>query len=173
MGCDGGDSYAAFRWMKFNEITDETCSIYQAIGHTNGQECSAMEFCRNCAPGEACTVPPQYRVYHVDEYGSVIGEEAMLQEVFQRGPIACGIDATPLHEYTGGILCDTTGSTKTDHLVSVVGWGEEDGQKYWLVRNSWGNYWGENGFFRICRGVNNLGLEQFCSWATPLDTWTD
>jgi len=41
------------------------------------------------------------------------------------------------------------------------------------VRNSWGTHWGENGFFRVCRGVNNINIESDCAWATPKDTWTN
>lgn len=58
------------------------------------------------------------------------------------------------------------------HDVSIVGYGVEDGNKYWLVRNSWGTHWGESGFFRVCRGVNNIAIESDCAWATPKDTWT-
>jgi cathepsin X len=58
------------------------------------------------------------------------------------------------------------------HDVSVVGWGIQEGIKYWVVRNSWGANWGEGGFFRIVKGINNLNLESNCSWAVPKDTWT-
>jgi len=160
--------------MHHEPITDETCSIYMARGWTNGEGCSAMQKCRNCSPGEACFVPDQYRVYQVDEYAQIEGEEAMMQEIYQRGPIACGI-AVPdlLEEYTSGIYCDETGDTSIVHDISVVGYGEENGQKYWMVRNSWGTYWGEQGFFRVCRGTNNIAIESDCAWATPVDTWTE
>ena len=90
-GCHGGFALNAFKWMSENETTDETCSIYRARGHDNGIACSAMTMCRNCSPGEACFVPDKYHVYGVEEYGSVTGEEAMKQEIYQRGPLACGI----------------------------------------------------------------------------------
>merc|ERR1712176_246582 len=173
-GCHGGEAYNAFEWMSKNEVTDRTCSIYRARGLDNGQKCSAMNVCRNCSPGEACVVPDQYLVYGVDEFGEVKGEENMMQEIAQRGPIACGI-AVPdaLENYTGGIFCDDTGDMNIVHDISIVGYGVEDGQKYWMVRNSWGTHWGEQVFFRVCRGTNNIAIESDCAWATPKDTWTD
>jgi len=97
----------------------------------------------------------------------------MQQEIYQRGPIACGI-AVPdaLENYTSGIFDDKTGDMDIVHDISVVGWGVEKGTKYWTVRNSWGSHFGEQGFFRVIRGVNNINIESACSWATPLDTWT-
>ena len=130
--------------------------------------------CRNCEPGEACYVPPSYYQYGVDEYGHVKGEEAMMNELMQRGPFACSI-AVPegLDEYEGGIFYDITGDIHTVHEVSVVGWGEQNGIPYWRIRNSWGSHWGEDGFFRVVRGSNNIAVESSCYWATPIDTWTE
>jgi len=89
--CHGGEPYNAYEWMANNEVTDETCSIYMGRGLDNGQTCSSMIKCRNCNPGEACFVPDQYLVYNVDEYDVLEGEENMKQEIYQRGPISCGI----------------------------------------------------------------------------------
>jgi len=174
LGCHGGNAILAFEWMQTHEITDETCSSYIARGLDNGQQCSPMTHCRNCNPGEACFVPDEYHYYKSDQFGPVSGEADMLQEIYQRGPIACGT-AVPdaLEEYTGGVFCDTTGDMDIVHDISIVGFGEtEEGEKYWTVRNSWGTHWGENGFFRVCRGTNNLNIESDCSWVTPVDTWT-
>jgi len=84
----------------------------------------------------------------------------MMNEIYSKGPIACGISATSdFLSYKGGIINDTTGNTTITHAVEIVGWGVENGTKFWKVRNSFGTYWGENGFFRIVKGVNNLGIE--------------
>merc|ERR1711998_674672 len=116
--------------------------------------------CMNCAPhSKTCNVPKNYKVYNTDEYGKVSGEQAMMQEIYQRGPIACGV-----YE-------DTTGDMDIVHDISIVGFGVENGTKYWTVRNSWGTHYGESGFFRVVRGINNIAIESDCAWATPLDTW--
>jgi len=82
-GCYGGENIDAFEWMKNNNVTDRTCSIYQGRGWTNGQSCSPMEMCRNCYPGEACVVPKWgYHQYQIAEFGRVTGEQAMMQEIY-------------------------------------------------------------------------------------------
>merc|ERR1711957_1109745 len=90
----------------------------------------------------------------------------MGKEIHTRGPIACNIDAGPIVNYRTGIV--STASNITDHVISVVGWGKDSSQGlYWLVRNSWGEYWGEHGFVRVKEGALNLGSE--CYWATLRD----
>ncbi len=172
-GCHGGDAQQVFEWLHDNEIADETCSIYRGRGLDNGDKCSPSIKCKNCMPGKPCFVPDKYLIYKIDEFGPVKGEEAMMQEIYQRGPIACGV-AVPqaLEDYKSGIFHDKTGDMNIVHDISVVGFGVENGVKYWTVRNSWGQHFGEEGFFRVVRGINNINIESACSWGTPKDTWS-
>eukprot|EP01084_Bolivina_argentea_P016988 31721_1 len=62
-----------------------------------------------------------------------------------------------------GIFNDTSGDISQDHAISILGYGIDLNTKYWIGRNSWGTFWGYNGYFRITRGINNLGRS---SWAT-------
>merc|ERR1712066_738254 len=85
---------------------------------------------------------------------------------YHRGPIACGIDANPLLNYESGII--KTEGEGVDHVISVVGWGKDDKDgQYWIVRNSWGEYWGEMGYVRVAFGA--LLVEEQCAWAVPSD----
>ena len=175
LGCNGGNSLTAYQYIKDYGISDETCSPYQARGHTNGLGCSEDIYCRNCDRSKGCWVPERWDYYTVDEFGSIPSRDelAIMNEVHQRGPVTCGIDANYILEYNGGILHANTTDFDIDHLVSIVGWGVEDGVKYWWVRNSWGTYWGNAGFFKIVRGINHLGIEEDCTFAVPVDTWTE
>lgn len=106
-------------------------------------------------------------------HGTVSGEADMMEEIYTYGPIACGMSSSSLSNYTKGSILDVQGSKKADHFVMVYGWGEENGQKYWEVRNSWGPNWGDSGNFRISKGKNTLGIETRCYWASVRDTWTN
>jgi cathepsin X len=161
-GCHGGDPITVYQFIHENGIPEETCQLYAAEGHDTGRTCNAIDVCMDCAPGSStCTAVDEsvYYSYGVDEYGLVNGTEAMINEL-QRGPIACTVAVTDGFEnYDGGVFEDTTGDTSMDHSISLIGYGtDESGVDYWIGRNSWGTYWGEGGFFKIVRGVNNLGI---------------
>ena len=91
----------------------------------------------------------------------------MQKEIYARGPISCGIDASAILEYQSGIAVHKGLLETVDHVISVVGWGKENDQQYWIVRNSWGEYWGEMGYIRVAKGNNALHLEDQCAWAVP------
>jgi len=162
--CNGGFAHSAYSFVEKYGITDSSCAPYQA----QCLSCSRENTCKSCAHDGTCNAVANPTKYFVKEFGQVKGEKSMMAEIQERGPIACGIAVTKdLFEYNGGIFKDNTGDKAVRHLISVVGWGEEDGQKYWIVRNSWGSYWGEQGFLRLARGINNLNIENDCYWATP------
>merc|ERR1712039_749374 len=130
--------------------------------------CSAANIARTCGSfgqeGGSCKGLSQYPNATVSDYGSISGGAAMMKEIYHRGPIACGIDAAPLLNYETGVM--TQPSEDSDHVVSVVGWGKDiEKGRYWIVRNSWGEYWGEMGYVRV--GFGALNLEDQCSWAVP------
>ena len=61
----------------------------------------------------------------------------MMQEIYQRGPIACSIAVTQeMEDYTGGLFEDKTGDQDITQWISFVGFDEENGAPFWFVRNS-------------------------------------
>jgi len=80
------------------------------------------------------------------------------------GPLAVALNAEPLQFYEGGILdlgadeCDPAG---LNHGVTLVGYGVENGTEYWIVKNSWGSRWGEEGYFRFALGKGVCGINTY------------
>jgi cathepsin X len=131
-----------------------------------------MTTARTCETfGKECVALSDYPNISIADYGTIDGGNftAMQKEIYKRGPIACGMASGPIHNYETGIATEVTNNT--DHVVSVVGWGTDaEVGKYFVVRNSWGEYWGEYGYFNVKFGSLGLGMGRaHCSWATIKD----
>eukprot|EP00934_Nitzschia_sp_Nitz4_P005075 Nitzschia sp. Nitz4//scaffold9_size221794//12291//13636//NITZ4_001313-RA/size221794-snap-gene-0.85-mRNA-1//1//CDS//3329560902//5065//frame0 len=188
--CHGGSHTGVYDFVKQRGyIPYDTCLPYLACSAESEEgicehvdtSCSAVTTCKTCdtfaGMGGACTEIDFFPNATVAEYGrySILTSptdivQRLKAEIYARGPVATGVNAEPLVKYAGGIVKDTAiWRMMVNHIVSIVGWGheEETGDDYWIVRNSWGQYWGEMGFFRILAGHNSLGIEMEAAWATP------
>jgi len=168
------------------------CSPDSTIGFCPSVDtsCSSINICRTCTnpiKGGHCRDITSFPNATIAEYGIYKSPsiQTIKSEIYARGPVAVGIAGVYLHNYTGGIILHDADlvDLQTTHAVSIVGWGttrnystdstgkDDGGVDYWIVRNSWGEYWGELSFFRIEMGWNLLGIETEITWATP-DTFT-
>lgn len=174
--CNGGNSLAAFASVKNSTtgFTDTTCSPYEGVNIANwGESECADRMCKTSdLYGQSYWVNGT-RVM-VDKFGAVEASDfdALMSEVYQRGPVACYMYAhsDSFEDYTGGIITDDTKYEGITHVVVLVGWGTDPvtGLDYWVLRNSFGTFWGEAGFYRVQRGINAFNMESgVCEWATP------
>ena len=144
-------------------MVPESCHPYTARnGDCNTCDLNTLEF-----------------VYKVKDYGYIGGaygksnEALMMLELHKNGPIVVSFE--PDYEfmhYSEGIYSTLAKMEKTDdwekvdHSVLCVGWGENEDGKFWIVQNSWGELWGEKGYFRIKRGNNEANIESMGEYAT-------
>ena len=93
---------------------------------------------------------------------------ADLQSAVAQQPVSVTIQADKLcfQMYSSGVLNNEKCGTSLDHAVAAVGYGNEDGQDYWLVRNSWGSSWGLNGYIKIAavEGPGICGIQMDSLW---------
>jgi cathepsin F len=151
-GCLGGIPHNAFNYaMKYGLIPSLN---YPYIGFRS-----------------YCRYNSNYAVARVTGYRSAgtYDEEKIKEMLYKVGPLAITINARTLQYYRGGILdipyqyCPYA----PNHGVNIVGYGVTTlGQKYWIIRNTWGTTWGEQGYFRIARGKGLCGINQYVFSAT-------
>ena len=74
-------------------------------------------------------------------------ESAMINHVLTKGPLAVSLDASRFEFYKSGIYTDCSTPITINHAVQIVGVNVEEG--YWIIRNSWGSDWGDNGYMKL------------------------
>lgn len=149
-GCNGGLPESAYEDMLMQGMGLERESDY------------AYE-----AVDDSCRAKQSKEIVYIDDWTSISEDEDQIAAALMKyGPLAIGINASYMQMYSGGIsnppFCDPTA---LDHGVGIVGFGEENGTKYWVVRNSWGGAWGEEGYYRIIRGEGKCGLNSMVTTA--------
>lgn len=175
-GCDGGEEDEAFRywksrgWVTGDEYgNNKWCRPYSFAMCAHHVKVENLPDCIGEFPTPKCEktcVSESGRNYDEDktyakEWYTVSGEDDIANEISQNGPVVTGFTVyEDFMTYREGIYEHQTGSDLGGHAVRIIGYGEENGTKYWLVSNSWNNYWGEDGRFRILKGVNHCGFEE-------------
>ncbi|THF98869.1 zingipain-2-like [Camellia sinensis] len=138
-GCSGGSMDTAFQFIQQNNgLTSEDNYPYIAQDNT-------------CDSTKTATSVVQITGYN---YVPSSNEQALRQAVAQQ-PISVAIDSSGqnFQLYSSGVFAGPCG-TNLDHAVTIIGYGTTtDGTNYWLVKNSWGSNWGENGYMKIERDV--------------------
>lgn len=183
--CHGGSVVGPYQWLKGisdstgSGISYETSQPYMACSSESGEgfcgdadwTCTPQNVARTCSTftsnGGSCVPLAKYPNATISDFGEISGADSMAKEIMENGPIACGIDAVPLLKYQGGIISEQ--GNGIDHVISVVGWGNQGATEYWIVRNSWGEFWGDMGYVYVEKGHNALYLESQCAWATVKD----
>lgn len=171
-GCDGGYPYLAAKYGEDVGFVAESCDTYkdddvQQGTCTNDQQCAQTRY-----------FAKDYK--YVGGYYGGCSEVEMMKEIKERGPVMVAFEApVSLFYYHGGIFTGpdpekqeegtATEWQHTNHAVVAVGWGVDEDKpdpknngepmKYWIIKNTWGDDWGEGGYFKIRRSTDECGIE--------------
>lgn len=145
-GCNGGQMEGAFKYViEHGQCTNDEYPYTSGTTKTGGS-------CQSCSP-----------VVEMASCSDVKPNDQMsLRAAVAQQPVAVAIEADTRYfqSYSGGILTSSSCGTNLDHGVLAVGYGTENGQDYWLVKNSWSSSWGDHGYVKIGRSssTNDPGI---------------
>merc|ERR1719162_1344639 len=200
-GCGGGDITSPWEFIKKGAVTGGEYKGTGSLGegfcsdfslphcHHHGPQ-GSDPYPAEGAPGCPSASSPQcptscaasakapHNDFESDKIGfegevlQVSGADNIARAIMEGGPVETAFSVySDFANYTDGIYHHTEGSQLGGHAVRIVGWGVEDGEKYWKVANSWNPHWGEKGYFRIRRGINDCGIEDMVTASSATAKW--
>ncbi|KAM9979946.1 hypothetical protein ACTFIZ_006192 [Dictyostelium cf. discoideum] len=140
-GCEGGWMNPCFDYIQKKGISNEHDYMYTGF---------KFPICKQSTQ----KISSSFQYYMVPQDD----ENALADKILSNGVISVAIDATSREfmSYSSGIFhSNDCSKTRLTHAIALVGYGVEDGVDYWILKNSWGENWGEGGFFRMKRNTGN------------------
>ncbi|XP_076595272.1 cathepsin O [Chaetodon auriga] len=144
-GCNGGSPVRALSWLKQTRVKLVPQSEYPYKAKTG--------ICHFFSQSHGGVALKNFTVH--DFSGQ---EEAMMGQLVKHGPLVAIVDAVSWQDYLGGIIQHHCSSQCSNHAVLVVGYNAAGDVPYWIVQNSWGSTWGNEGYVYIKIGGNVCGI---------------
>ncbi|XP_034250308.1 tubulointerstitial nephritis antigen-like [Thrips palmi] len=170
-GCNGGHLDRAWYFTRKFGLVPDACYPWTGRNDTCHVPKKATLQTARCPLRAVTSRKAKTELYRMGPAYRLDSEQDIMREIIKSGPVQATMQVFhDLFTYRSGIYehvpieeMERSGF----HSVRIIGWGEEEGVKYWLVANSWGEWWGEGGFFRIRRGVNECQIEHLvlAAWA--------
>jgi cathepsin B len=149
-GCNGGYLNMVMQFLVNTGTVADACDPYFSGQNGNSGTCPTA-----CKDGSAL------KFYKGSSWAQVSSNEnSIMNEIYTNGPVEVAFTVyQDFMSYSSGVYHHVSGGVLGGHAVKNIGWGVSNGQKYWLIANSWGTGWGQSGYFWILKGTNECGIE--------------
>ena len=161
-GCNGGSTIFSWLYLRIYGLVVEECKPYTSQDG-KVEECGLIEK-EKCVDDKV-----EFKKYKAQKFYMPNTVNSIKEDIYLHGPIESGFYVySDFKDYKSGIYQRGKHTQLLGgHAVKIVGWGKEGDTEYWLVANSWGEEWGEKGYFRIAFG--ECGIENVISGTPKLE----
>jgi cathepsin L len=150
-GCKGATAELAFEYVKQHGLS--AAKGYRGYMSGGNGQCNALgNATQKTTKSEGWERLPENKLY------------SLMEAVANKGPVVVSVDASGWNSYASGVYDGCSQNATVNHAVVVVGYGTDSdlGKDYWLIRNSWGDGWGESGHIRLQRHASDQGDAGYC-----------